>query len=146
MKRVLRVWWPVVLAAGGLALVAACRGSDGPTRPVPPGAEFTLGVGQSRVVRDLNVEIGFDRVTGDSRCARDVVCVWEGAAGLQMWLRPQAGTRVDFELVMPGLTDRANVSKVVAGYRVSLYALAPYPTSGSVIPPKAYRAILSVTR
>ena len=148
MKKVLRSLLPVALVAGSLALIPACRESTGLNRPVvrvPPGEEFTLQVGQSRIVDDLNVEIGFDRVTGDSRCARDVFCIWEGAAGLRMWLRPQAANRVAFDLEMPGLTERANVSRVVAGYRVSLFALAPYPASGVVIPPKAYRATLSVS-
>lgn len=41
---------------------------------------FSLRVGESARLDDTNLTLTFTGVTGDSRCPKDVVCVWAGEA------------------------------------------------------------------
>ena len=42
------------------------------------GEEFSLHIGENGVITGENLGIKFVEVSEDSRCARDVTCVWEG--------------------------------------------------------------------
>ena len=71
----------------GLLFVSACHDRvASPSIPVP--SEFTLAVGKHVTIAPDQVEIGFRKVDGDSRCPTNVLCFWEGAAGVQLWLKP----------------------------------------------------------
>src|SRR6266704_216034 len=73
----------IIFASG---LIAACT-RDRLTKPSPPySSEFMLRVGEHRVLGPTRTELGFQRVTADSRCPRNVVCVWAGAAAVRLWL------------------------------------------------------------
>jgi hypothetical protein len=62
----------------GLALIVtgvACT----PTSPVSP-VSLTLKVGEAAQLAGGVLTLTFDEVTGDSRCPKDVDCVWAGEA------------------------------------------------------------------
>ncbi len=42
------------------------------------GEEFSLRIGQSVAITGEDLEIRFVEVSEDSRCPKDVTCVWEG--------------------------------------------------------------------
>lgn len=58
---------------------AGCREPDVP--PDAPtadlGTEFTLAPGNTMRVDDDRMRVSFDKVSQDSRCPKDVDCVWE---------------------------------------------------------------------
>ena len=54
--------------------------------PVSMGESFTLSLGESTRISGASFVLMFVDVTGDSRCARNVTCVWEGNARVKLSL------------------------------------------------------------
>ncbi len=136
------------LIAGLLAALGCGGGQD--TVTVGLGEEAVLAIdGSARVVGE-DLEIVFVAVTDDSRCARDVTCIWEGrvVAAVEIAL---GGVTQSLDLVQPGLADPAGsddqpTSVEFRGYRFS-FAVEPYPeTAGVPILESEYRLHLIVTR
>jgi hypothetical protein len=140
-------------SATGLVLsvaiaTAACQSTAGPLE-VDSGAlvqaqlaqSFTLAPGEIARIGPTGPYLVFRRVTSDSRCPMDVVCVWMGDAvvALQFGLTPRDW--VDGELH----TDPEQPPMDAGGYRIRLAELQPYPVSSESIPPDRYRATFQVT-
>jgi len=125
-----------------LILAAACH-RNAPTGPtVPVDRQVTLAPGQTAAVDGTPLRVTFLRVSGDSRCPADAVCIQGGDALVH--IRAQDGTAPsDYEL-HTGDASRAAVSH--GGYRIELASLEPYPFSSRTIQPDDYRATLKVTR
>jgi hypothetical protein len=128
-----------------IALVACCLLSSacdesslvGPTH----GQEFTLAPGESATVRGTSMSLQFLRVSGDSRCPADVVCIQGGDAIVHV--RAAGAVTADYEL-HTGSPARAVVTPI--GLRIELANLQPYPFSSRTIQSGDYRATLVVTR
>jgi hypothetical protein len=134
MRPALLVW--CLLAA------TACdeKSPTGPT--VPLNERFTLAPGEVAVVDDADVRVRFVRVSGDSRCPADAVCIQGGDAVVQLVVVDENGA-AEYEL-HTGDSARASVSH--RGVRVELVELQPYPFSSRTIAPGEYRATLAVSR
>lgn len=122
-----------------LTVLAGCK--DDPVSPDSLPADLQLSIGESGLVLDKSAT--FTAVLGDSRCPRDVQCVWAGDAEVEVVLRE--GTRVLATIVLhtnPG----AGPSEVVAeGLRFRLVDLTPYPdTREPAIEPGDYVATVRV--
>ncbi len=136
-----------LLVAGGLVagllVTLACGGSQD-AATVGLGEESVLAIGESARVAGEGLEIAFVAVTEDSRCARDVTCIWEGrvVAALEVTID---GEKQALDLAQPGLTD----PPATAGFQGYLFSFAvePYPeTAAAPIPEGEYRLQLTVTR
>ncbi len=129
-------------AATALFLILAACGS-GPTAPsVPLNEQFTLAPGASASVDDGALVVQFLRVSGDSRCPGDAICIQGGDAIVHV--RAVSTTIGEYEL-HTGDTARASVTH--AGFRIALTGLQPYPFSSlPPIQPGDYRAALVVSR
>jgi hypothetical protein len=104
------------------------------------GPEIVLKAGQEIQLRGTPLRIAFLRVIGDSRCPRDVVCVWagNGAVELELSLGRDPERRVT-------LNSTVGPRETVLGdYRVSLVELTPDPLSTRPIPPEDYAVRLRV--
>ena len=141
-----RVRWALLPSILALLVVPECgddrlvngRGS----RP----AVFALRVGEHTFLRPQRAEIGFQRMTGDSRCPTNVVCVWEGAAGVRLWLL-QAGRDTAFiALALPGSRSSEPAPLGPLGYQITALRLDPYPADPGAIPESDYVVTLEVER
>jgi hypothetical protein len=119
--------------------VTAC--DESPTGPsVALNQEFELQPGSSAVIAGASFAVRFNRVTGDSRCPADAVCIQGGDAIVSI-TAIDGDTRVDLEL------HTGNMRPVTyRTYTISLIQLQPYPFSSRTIQPEEYRATLKVTR
>jgi len=129
-----------VLAVLALALVTACMDRvANPTVPIP--SDFTLAVGQHVTVQPDNVEIGFRKVQGDSRCPTNVLCFWQGEAGVQLTL-----TNATHQTQRVGISVEGHGSGTAEamGYRITAVRLDPYPQAAGPIPQPAYRVTLHI--
>jgi hypothetical protein len=86
-----RVRHLVASIAFGLCL-AACSAAPVPhydtfDAPVHAGEEFRLAVGEHVQIGDSNLFLWFESVPEDSRCPKNVTCVWEGNARARFRLR-----------------------------------------------------------
>lgn len=134
------------ILSASIVLMAACGAGDtGPTdaasepavSTVGDTAVFTLPVG--RTVRNGDFSIRFEAVTTDSRCPRQVECVWEGNAGIRLTLSSD-GTS---ELVLLNTALSPQAIRF-AGRIVRFRDLSPYPTSETPIDDDAYVATVTV--
>lgn len=129
-----------------LALLAASPGGcarDTPTDRAP-GADttITLAPGGEALPFGGIFGLSFLEVTNDSRCPRDVLCIWAGNAVARLGLRAGMGPTVPY-----ALNTTLDPRSVVYGiYRVSLVGLEPTPLSTAAIPPGDYRVTLRVER
>ena len=130
-----------VIAFGCLLGGTACHENSpiGPT--VPLNQRFTLAPGESATVQDTSIRLEFERVSGDSRCPADAVCVWGGDAIVHV--RARNGGSASLEL---HTGDSSRASATHAGVRLELVELQPYPFSSRTIEPRDYRATFTVTR
>jgi len=128
-----------VLALMCLVSMTGCDESvTGPT--VSLNENFELPVGSSAAITGASFVLRFNRVTGDSRCPADVVCIQGGDAIVHITAIDD-DARADLEL------HTGNMQPVKHGsYTITLVQLQPYPFSSRTIQPDEYRATLKVTR
>ena len=113
-----------------------------PVQPgqIPLGQSFELQAGASAIL-DGGLTIAFDRVTSDSRCPMNALCVWAGDAIVTVSLSQGSGVRVARELH----TDARGSEASYLAYSIKLLALAPYPRTDREIRPGDYLATIQVT-
>jgi hypothetical protein len=122
-------------------LVAGCAGNQG---VVTVGIDevFTIGIGQSARITGEDLVLTFEEVISDSRCPREVVCVWAGVAASRVRIIHR-GTPSSLVLNQPGLSEKAQ--EAFSDYTLT-FDLQPYPQQGETIAPDQYRLTLTVTR
>ena len=126
----------------GICLLAAtaCL-NQSPVAPETP-LQVVLGPGEQADVPGAGARIGFEGVTGDSRCPGDAICITGGDAIVRVTVTPARGSSVNYELHTGDMTPVTHGALTIA-----LVELAPYPFSSlGPIDPKDYRATLRVSR
>ena len=125
-----------ILMCVSLVGCVAARSVDSLT--VELGADVTLAPGQAVSVKTTPITVRFVAVTEDSRCPRDVTCIWAGEVKVALAILPsQAEPQVE---ILEGGSTVAGV------YRVTLVRVEPLPTSTAKIAPQDYRATLKIDR
>jgi hypothetical protein len=123
----------------GLLLLASC--AESPTLPsVEPVQEFALAAGESAAVSGTGLRVEFERVTSDSRCPADALCITAGEAVLAVAVARNGRPAEPISL----RTEGAGRQAVVGDWVLSLTRLAPYPSGGRVILAGDYKATLRV--
>jgi len=124
-------------------LLSSCIGS-GDKQEANLGDEFALGIGESIVITDEDLSIKFIEVSEDSRCPRDVICVWEGRVIVVVEVLKDGSTK-QLNLSQPGLNDDPSM-KIYGGYELT-YEVEPYPEKAEVeIKADEYRLRLIVNK
>jgi hypothetical protein len=141
----------VAVHAAFLLTVLACSTGTGLARCDDAGRggvvcarlaeQFDVRVGETAYIADTRLSIRVNAVSDDSRCPRDVVCVWAGNARVSLTLRDGSNSEaVDLNSTLePRATARW-------GYTVQLIDVQPVPTAGQPIPAQEYVVRLVVTR
>ncbi len=132
-----------MLCVAAVAALSGCGSNTGPEvnleRALVNGPiEVTLQHGEDRFVAGTLIRISFEAVLEDSRCATDVVCVWEGNASVQVGIG--AGTGPTHALQLN--TSLEPQSGEWNGVVVTLLEVTPSPTSDSTIPAGDYAVTL----
>lgn len=125
----------IIILIGALCLLTACG--------VSLGEEFSLKVGQSAVIRGEGLEIGFEQVLEDSRCPRDVTCIWEGRVVVLVELCKN-GTTHQMELIQQGLTNQ--MATTYYGDYTIRFSVQPYPDETNNIETDDYRLRLAISK
>jgi uncharacterized lipoprotein YajG len=108
------------------------------TQSVDPGSEFTLAQGAVATVTAADVTVRFVAVTEDSRCPREVTCVWQGEVKAQLV--------VQVAQVESPVNILVGHDEVVGGYRVTLLRVEPGRVTDAPIAPQDYRVTLKVEK
>jgi hypothetical protein len=109
---------------------------------IPIDQQFTLAPGEAAVIEATGLRVQFVRVTGDSRCPADAICI-QGGDAVVVVRAVEAGASREYEL-HTGNSEQAAVDH--GGTRISLVQLQPYPFSSRPTQPSDYRATLEVRR
>jgi hypothetical protein len=142
-----------IIGTGVFCVLLGCARStacDPATVACGPEAESVVRVDEDvvlipgRIVRieDSQVQLSFERVVSDSRCPRDVVCVWAGnaAARIRVWSDTATARTIDVNSTVEPKSAR------IDGYVLRLVAVAPDPVSTTRIEPTAYRLTIRIER
>ena len=112
---------------GLVALLSACSSAAAPRL----GDEFTLRVGQSASIPELNLWMRFIKVVDDSRCPAGALCIWEGDGAVLIEVAPLNGDSKE-DTLHTTLDPR---SILLGRAELRLVKLEPAPaTSGSIAP------------
>jgi hypothetical protein len=135
--------WRIAVACASLsALLISCDGASltGASLSQP----IVLRAGQSARIASEPLEVGFARVTSDSRCPAQAACFWEGVATVEIWASVRESSKTTLTIQT---TDAAGYSRETshAGYRFRLVSLEPSPPGSGSIPPDQYVLTLVVT-
>ena len=131
----------LIVALSCLLFATACDEKSPVAPTVPLNRQFTLAPGESASIEDTSITIEFMRVSGDSRCPADAICIQGGDALVEV--RVRNGSTAEYEL---HTGDQSRAAVTHAGFRIELMQLQPYPFSSRTIQPGEYRATLTVTR
>ncbi|MES2521346.1 MAG: hypothetical protein V4617_01520 [Gemmatimonadota bacterium] len=140
------------VAAIGVLASVACRSTD----PIEPsvdlgraiaaqaGADITLAPGGVARVADANLNVGFQRLVGDSRCPTKALiqCAWAGSVVVDV----QAGPIIGFQYLETRRleTVAGRDTATVAGQLIRLVRALPEKETIDEIPAANYRIVLRV--
>ena len=117
---------------------------DGVVKVARLNREFKLKVGERAMLKGTQLRIKFLAVENDSRCPKDVTCVWAGNAAVSLHLSNRTGSQT---IIRNTSTSPQFVTdSEYRGFRVKLVSLSPYPRSKRKIAPGDYIATLLVSK
>jgi hypothetical protein len=91
-------------------------------------ADLTLKVGETVFVDDGALKVTLLAVTEDSRCPKDVMCVWAGQAIVALHIELDGADRGGRTAkLMPGRQGQPDLAATVDRYTLALVDLQPYP-------------------
>lgn len=104
--------------------------------------EVIIKNGQAVNIKSENLLIKFISVQEDSRCPKDVNCVWAGNGKIIINVSQSNDNKKEFELN----TNLNPTSITYQGYEIKLEKLNPYPHSKSKIEKSDYEAIFIIRK
>jgi hypothetical protein len=139
-------------------MLAACKAQPETATPNAPTAALTpvgktVGLGEtvqllpggSVTISDTDLSIIFQEVVEDSRCPKDVQCVWAGQVIVRLGVSTGEQQAVsDVLMGLNGPPDAPNQVQV-GNYTIELLMVEPYPTSQPVPIPPVVTLIVSET-
>ncbi|HEX7335199.1 MAG TPA: hypothetical protein VF290_27105 [Pyrinomonadaceae bacterium] len=102
--------------------------------------EFRLKIGESAKASSEGLQVEFDSVAEDSRCPKDVNCIWAGNAKILLKVRKDAAEAASVELN----TNMTPKTSRYLEYELRLKDLKPYPESKAAIKSSEYEVTLTV--
>jgi len=132
----------LAITAATLFVAVGCAADENNVIAVSLNSDFQLRVGESALVSEAKLKLGFIGVTSDSRCGKGEVCFREGDGVVRIWLQQDDQDKIERELHTA--SNESDITNYV-GFQIRLIALNPARVSGVIIPPDDYIAILRVT-
>jgi len=104
--------------------------------------EFDLKINHEVLIKSENLKIKFLSISEESRCPADVVCFWEGNAGVVLKVQKDSASVTDTLNTFPQFQTLITFLQ----YKITLKKLVPYPVSTQPIDTLKYKATLLVTK
>lgn len=105
-----------------------------------PDVAFSLPIGKTAGVSGSPARITFRQVREDSRCPRNVVCIWAGDARIEVTVSREGSPS---ETALLTLSSPGNEAQA-GGLLVRFVSLAPYPATPNPSAPRQYVAELLI--
>ncbi|MCC7371527.1 MAG: hypothetical protein IT306_24115 [Chloroflexi bacterium] len=138
----------------GLASLTASAAEQEQGLTVTPGlspklttpADLMLRVGDSATLDDGALVVTLLAITEDSRCPKDVLCVWSGRAVVALHVELDGADRGDVAAtLMPGRQGPSALDARVDRYTLELADVQPYPDRSHPEPTLQSSATIRVT-
>jgi len=130
--------------AGAMLLTFSSELASAHAKVAQLDREFKLRAGEQVALNRTRLRIKFDTVENDSRCPKDVTCVWAGNAAARFQL--SVGRRSKTVTLNTGGNATFVREVEYQGYKVKLVDLSPSPLSKQKIAASAYTATLLVSK
>lgn len=134
------------LATAMLALAVGWTGcAAGPTRWVDAKLGKPLILNPGEVGRWVGADVGgtlhagIAEVLADSRCPKNVQCVWAGRASVRIWIQRDGGAREMRDL---HTSPEAAQTTRIGDLALQLLDLTPHPVAGRPVEKASYAATL----
>jgi hypothetical protein len=137
-----RILFIIGLLTAFILLLTAGLSCSPSQKTVSLGKEFTIRAGKTAVIKGENLTVKFVEVTGDSRCAKGVQCVWAGEAKCQMYLTYNGATS---DVVFTQQGGSVTEQDFLTRYKAS-FILEPYPEYGKKIDASDYQLVMTITK
>jgi hypothetical protein len=124
-------------------VIVSSTGARQAPRTAPLGTAFQLRPGESATITGEQLDVRFDRVTGDSRCPRGAQCIRAGDVRIAVTVQKSGGASAILELMTPSPRP---AGATYQQYRIELAAVEPVPEVGRQVRPEEYVATLLVRR
>jgi hypothetical protein len=105
---------------------------------------FDLPYADTALVESNELFITFAEVIEDSRCPKNVQCMWEGAVEVELTLIQAGKTPVTGTLRLVGGIQQSS-GELLPGYTFNLLQVEPYPVDGNDIDLQSYVITLDIT-
>ncbi len=121
-------------------MLGGCTGSNNAKASL--GQEVSLPVGHTVVITGEDLTIRFLEVSEDSRCPKNVTCVWEGRVSVLVEISAGSSSQ-QLTLTQPGLTVQP-AGEAHKEYQLT-FKVEPYPEDEKGIAGDEYRLFLIVS-
>jgi hypothetical protein len=108
------------------------------SKNVDPGADVQLAPGKTVTVSGAELNVRFVAVGDDSRCPRDVTCMWAGEVKVRLDIGEGSKPIRSVEIAEGGNAE-------VGAWRVTVVRVEPQPVSTAKIAAGDYRVTLSMS-
>ena len=98
-------------------------------QPANATGTITLALGQNIFVKEHQLNLTFDKVLNDSRCATDVQCIWAGNATVAVTAMTTTSRPQTLNLSIGDLRGDLRQTQRFANRDITLTALSPTPVS-----------------
>jgi hypothetical protein len=113
----------------------------------PMEIDLDLQHGATADLENGALQFTFVGIQEDSRCPKDVLCVWQGQAVTSMHVAIDGVDQGDITLTLIALAPTGGSPVVTVGsYAFRLDYLSPYPSASQPTPPEQYLAAVHVQR
>lgn len=105
--------------------------------------------GENRFLKEYQMNVTFKGISEDSRCPKDVNCIWAGVAVAQVEVMGTATRPMTLEIAtIDNKTRNYTASAVFNGYTISLADVQPYPgaVDGAKVLKGKYRIGITITK
>jgi hypothetical protein len=132
-----------------ISLLAGCSGSGKAaqtTQTVPAatlGTQLTFSPGQTITIASESMDIKFVNATNDTRCPTGEICASSGQVMANIKITQNGNTN---DITMTDIKGSGATDGYIFQNYKMLYAITPYPASGTLIDPKDYRLTLTITK
>jgi hypothetical protein len=122
-------------------LLASCAGTGEVKTGL--GQKVSLSIGQQALITGEELTIRFEEVKEDSRCPKEMTCIWQGRIRLTVEIRDD-NSSYRVKLIQPGLTNQY-IMETYQDYQLT-FKVEPYPKAGKEIASDEYRLLLTVSK
>jgi hypothetical protein len=110
------------------------------------GKQFSLHIGQTASIASEGLKITFDDVTADSRCPKNVQCIWTGQVTCLLTMVKEGDIPPKSQMVINQMGSTNPARQVFEDRYMLTFDVQPYPVSGQTISKSDYVLVLGVAR